>query len=77
MSISDTLRNAVAESGLSDNALAKELGLSQPTITRFRQGNDIKFSVADRMAVYFGLQLAPVTGKAGKVAKPAKKPKGK
>jgi plasmid maintenance system antidote protein VapI len=59
MSLSGTLRKVVRESSISDNSLAKALGLSQPTISRFRLGNDIKFSVADKLATYFGLELMP------------------
>ncbi|MGI8981635.1 MAG: helix-turn-helix domain-containing protein [Pirellulaceae bacterium] len=65
-SLIDALRKTVQDSGLSDNALAKLIHVSQPTISRFRAGNDIKFSVAAKLAEHFGLELQPEK-------KPAKK----
>ena len=73
MSLSETLRKAVRESDLSDNALAKLLGLSQPTISRFRVGNDIKFSVADKLATFFHLELTPAKPGKANAGKPAKR----
>ena len=73
MTLSETLRKAVLESDLSDNALAKLLGLSQPTIFRFRTGHDIKLSVGERLANFFHLELMPAKPGKAKAGKPAKR----
>lgn len=70
MSIADQLRKAVNQSGMSGNALAKAAGVSQPAISRFLQGSDIKFSAADKLAAYIGLELSPSPGKLAKPAVP-------
>lgn len=57
MSISGQIRQAIEASGLSGNALAKACGVSQPVISRFCAGNDIKLAAADKLADYFGLHL--------------------
>jgi|GEM_PF-3889211 len=61
MAITDDLRAAINASGKSATALAKETGISQPTISRFIGGADIKFSVAAKLAEHFGLDLQPKT----------------
>lgn len=57
MTITDELRAAINASGKSATALAKETGISQPTISRFIGGADIKFSVAAILAEHFALEL--------------------
>lgn len=58
--LSDQLRAAIAESGLSHYRLAKETGVSQPIITRFANGTrGISLETAGRIAGYFGMRLTP------------------
>lgn len=57
--LSEQLRAAIVESGLSHYRLAKETGVSQPIITRFVNGTrSISLETADRIAGYFGMTLA-------------------
>jgi plasmid maintenance system antidote protein VapI len=56
--ISDLLRRAIAESGISYNALQKETGVTRASIMRFVRGDQsIRLDMADRLAAYFGLTL--------------------
>lgn len=48
--IADQLREAIEKSGLSANQLAKLVGISQPTVSRFIAGADIRLSVAQKIA---------------------------
>lgn len=57
MAPSDKLRQAIRDSGKSANALAREIGIPQPTITTFLNGSDIRLKTADKLAAYFGLDL--------------------
>jgi len=57
MPLSEQLRAAIRASAESGNAIAKAAGISQPVMSRFLSGNDIKFSAADKLATYFGLVL--------------------
>ena len=61
----------VVESG-SIRAAARKLGVSQPTITRFMQGRDIRLSRAEKIAVHLGLEVTLRTGKASRASKPKK-----
>ncbi|HEY2414968.1 MAG TPA: helix-turn-helix transcriptional regulator [Pirellulaceae bacterium] len=64
MTISDQLRAAIAKADVSANVLAKQTGMSQPTVSRFLRGDDIKLGMADKLADHFGLALVPVKAKA-------------
>jgi transcriptional regulator with XRE-family HTH domain len=57
MKIGDDLRRAISDSGLSANALAKEVNLAQSTVSRLLRGEDVKLSVAEKLAAHFGLVL--------------------
>jgi transcriptional regulator with XRE-family HTH domain len=60
MSLSETIRNAVLISGLSQRQIEEETGLGRGLLARFLSGErDIQLSTADRLADYFGLTLAP------------------
>jgi hypothetical protein len=74
MAISDQLRQAIRDCGLSLNQIAKGAGVDQPMLSRFMssdgQANDIRLQRnADKLADYFGLELTPMANK------PAAKPK--
>lgn len=61
MPLSDDLRRAITESGKSIYAVAKESGVSQPTLGRFVNGErGISIETADKLADYFKLGLSPL-----------------
>lgn len=68
MAIEDQLRQAIKASAESGNSIAKATGVSQPAISRFLSGEDIRFSAASKLAAYFNLELRPAAPK-----KPAKR----
>jgi plasmid maintenance system antidote protein VapI len=56
--ISDLLRQAIVESGLSHNALAQATGVTRASIIRFARGDQsLRLDKADLLADYFGLTL--------------------
>ena len=56
--ISDLLRQTIAESGVSYNALQKETEVTRASIMRFVRGDQsLRLDVADRLAAYFDLEL--------------------
>jgi plasmid maintenance system antidote protein VapI len=58
--ISDVLREAIAESGLAYKALERATGVQRMSIMRFmRGGQSLRLDKADRLAAYFGLELRP------------------
>jgi len=60
-SIINQLRQAIESCGLSDCQLAESSGVSQPTITRFRNRSmGISFENAAKIAAALGLELRPV-----------------
>jgi len=58
-SMTDQLRNAVRDSGLSINHIAIGAGIPQPVLQRFISGEreNIRLDTADRLAAYFGMRL--------------------
>jgi plasmid maintenance system antidote protein VapI len=57
--ISDVLRRAILDSGLSLLRIAKDTGVQRASLSRFVRGkNSLRLDVADKLAVYFGLELA-------------------
>ena len=74
--ITETLRAAINASGLPFLALERETGVIRQTLTPFARGEaGINIDAADKLAVYFGLELRPVTRKAA--TKATAKRKGK
>lgn len=56
--ISDTLRRAIAESGLSFKALERETGVLRQSLMKFARGEQsLRGDFMDRLAVFFGLKL--------------------
>lgn len=59
--LTDPLRQAVVESGLPLLRLAKESGVARGSLIRFACGeSSLRLDCADKLAVYFGLELKPV-----------------
>ncbi len=57
-SIADQLREMIAKSGLSVNALARAADIAQPVLHRFFSGErDLTLTSADKLIEYFELEL--------------------
>ena len=66
--MTETLRQAIREAGLPMLTLATETGIQRASLIRFARGDQsLRLDIADRLAVYFGLELQPTkaTGKGG------------
>ena len=51
------IREAVKATGRSANKLARDVGVSQPTMSAFLLGHDIKLSTASKLVAFLGLEL--------------------
>ena len=61
--ISDVLRRAILDSGLSLLRIAKDTGVQRASLSRFVRGkNSLRLDVADKLAVYFHLELRSKRG---------------
>lgn len=62
--ISETLRQAINESGLSFLALEKATGVIRQSLMPFARGEaGINIDAADKLAAYFGLELIQLKSK--------------
>jgi plasmid maintenance system antidote protein VapI len=57
MTVSEQLREAIRNCGLSANELARLAEVPQPTITRFLNNAELRSGNIDKLAAYFGLVL--------------------
>ena len=58
--MSDQLRRGIDASGKSRYRIAKDLGVSEATLSRFMSGDrGLSQNLADRLAQYLGLELVP------------------
>jgi predicted transcriptional regulator len=57
MSISETIKQAVRESGWTNNALANHIGVPGSTLHRFMVGDTSPFALADKLADILGLEI--------------------
>lgn len=66
--ISETLRRAINESGLTFLALERETGVIRQSLMPFARGKtSISLSAAEKLAIYFRLELQPAkTNEKGK-----------
>ena len=65
--ITDALRRAIEESGITSKALERETGLKRPSIVRFRRGDQsLRLDLADKLAEFFGLELVPIKSRKAK-----------
>jgi plasmid maintenance system antidote protein VapI len=56
--ITDTLRRAIVESGVTYKSLSRETGVARASIQRFvDERNSLRLDKADALAAYFGLSL--------------------
>ena len=60
--LSEALRAAIVDSGMSLRQIAEETGLRHPSISRFLAGKtSLRLDLADRLAEFFGLQIIRTT----------------
>jgi plasmid maintenance system antidote protein VapI len=60
--LAEQLKHAVAATGKSVSAVARESGVPQPVLHRFVTGErGLLLDTADRLAAYLGLELRPAT----------------
>lgn len=58
--LTDALRRAIDESGMSFKGLADKTGVLRQSLMKFARGKQsLRLDMADRLAVFFGLALAP------------------
>ena len=58
--ITEALQNAIAKSGLTHYAIERLTGVKRQSIMYFmRCQRSLRLNIADRLAVYFGLELRP------------------
>lgn len=53
----EVLREAIRDSGKTALELWMATGVSQPTITEFLRGKDMRLKTAEKLASYLGLEL--------------------
>jgi transcriptional regulator with XRE-family HTH domain len=59
-SLTDTLRAAIRQSGLTNYRIAKATGIDEANLGRFARGElSIRLDKADKLAAYLGLRLTP------------------
>jgi plasmid maintenance system antidote protein VapI len=57
-SMSEVLKKAIAESGMAHIAIERATGVKRASIMRFLRGEQsLRLDLADKLAVYFGLEL--------------------
>ena len=58
--IDEALRDAIRNSGKTALVIWMATGVSQPTITEFLRGKDMRLKTAQKLAAYFNLELREV-----------------
>lgn len=58
--LDEVLRDVIRDSGKTALEIWMATGVSQPTITEFLRGKDMRLKTAQKLASYFGLELRPV-----------------
>jgi plasmid maintenance system antidote protein VapI len=60
--MTETLRDAIVDSGLPMLTLAQRTGVVRQSLMRFvARKSSLRLDLADKLAEYFGLELKPVT----------------
>jgi hypothetical protein len=58
--ITEGLQNAIAKSGMAYHAIERATGVKRQSIMYFMRGEQsLRLNIADRRAVYFGLEIRP------------------
>jgi predicted transcriptional regulator len=55
--VTDQLRKAIAESGMTLYRVAKDSQVDHATLHRFMAGQDLRLSTVDKLAAYLGLEM--------------------
>jgi transcriptional regulator with XRE-family HTH domain len=56
--LTDTIQQAIRESGISLNELSKQTGVSTPQLSRFMRGErSLTLSYADKLVSFFGIEV--------------------
>ena len=55
--VTDLLRRTIAESGVSYCQLERKTGVHRASIMRFLRGHSMRLDLAERLMVYFGLEV--------------------
>ena len=64
MTMTDTLRKAIADSGKTFLALERESGVKRQSLMKFARGErHMRGDQLDKLVEYFGLQLTPIHAK--------------
>ncbi|RIK72427.1 MAG: hypothetical protein DCC68_26430 [Planctomycetota bacterium] len=64
MPMTDALKAAIAESGLPYLRLEQETGVLRQSLMKFMAGEtSLRLDIADKLAVYFGLEVTKRKGK--------------
>ncbi len=72
--IADALKSAIESSGMSIKALERETGVARQSMMHFMRGSrTLRLDIADKLAVYFGMELRPATPKTKTKAAPKRK----
>ncbi len=62
--MTDTLRQAVKQSGETLYAISKATGVNHDSLTRFMRGDtSLRLDVADKLAAYLGIETRPARRK--------------
>jgi|CXWL01.1.fsa_nt_gi transcriptional regulator with XRE-family HTH domain len=62
--MTDALRKAIEDSGLTLYRIAKDTGIEQASLLRFNSGRQsLRLDLADKLAAYFGLTVTKQKGK--------------
>ena len=58
--MTEVLKAAIESSGVTRYRIAKDTGITEPSLSQFMQGaTSLRLDKADRLAAYLGLQLTP------------------
>ena len=55
--VTDLLRSTIVESGIPYNQLERATGVHRASIMRFLRGHSMRLDLAERLMVYFGLEV--------------------
>lgn len=65
--MTELLRNAIADSGMSFIGMERETGILRQSLMKFVRGEQsLRLDMADRLAEYFGIQCRPTRRQKGR-----------
>ena len=65
--ITESLRRAIAESEMSFKGIERETGVTRQSLMKFaKREQSLRLDMADKIAVFFGLELRPEKKRKGK-----------